>query len=45
MEREIKSWRREKKVKLIEGTNPGWHDLAPDWLPPSAGQDPSLRSG
>ncbi len=45
MEREIKSWRREKKVKLVEATNPGWHDLAVSWLPAADGQDPSLRSG
>jgi putative endonuclease len=45
MEREIKSWRREKKVRLIEATNPGWQDLAVDWLPRSDRQGPSLRSG
>ena len=27
-EKRIKSWRREKKVALIEGANPGWDDLA-----------------
>ena len=30
-ERQIKSWRREKKVALIEAENPGWVDLARDW--------------
>ena len=45
MEREIKSWRREKKVRLIEASNPGWHDLALDWLPRKDQQGPSLRSG
>jgi putative endonuclease len=44
-EREIKAWRREKKVELIEATNPGWIDLAADWFSDSRGQDPSLRSG
>ena len=44
-EREIKGWRREKKVRLIEATNPGWHDLAVDWFRDALGQDPSLRSG
>ena len=44
-EREIKSWRRAKKVMLIEATNPGWLDLAGDWFPDSGRQDPSLRSG
>jgi putative endonuclease len=31
-EREIKSWRREKKIRLIEETNPGWKDLARGWF-------------
>jgi len=44
-EREIKSWRRERKVRLIEATNPGWLDLAVDWRADAGGQDPSLRSG
>jgi len=44
-EREIKSWRREKKVQLIEATNPGWVDLSAGWFPDTDGQDPSLRSG
>ena len=30
-EKEIKSWVRSKKIKLIESTNPHWHDLAADW--------------
>ena len=45
MAREIKSWRRERKVRLIEATNPGWQDLALDWHPRSHRQVPSLRSG
>jgi putative endonuclease len=44
-EREIKKWRREKKVRLIESRNPGWIDLAAGWFPEAPGQDPSLRSG
>ncbi|MEL6614367.1 MAG: GIY-YIG nuclease family protein [Bacteroidota bacterium] len=28
-ERQLKGWRREKKVALINATNPDWHDLAP----------------
>ena len=31
-EKEIKAWRREKKVRLIERENPGWVDLARDWF-------------
>ena len=27
-EKEIKKWRREKKIALIEGFNPGWDDLS-----------------
>jgi len=30
-EKQIKGWRRENKVELIEEDNPGWTDLARDW--------------
>src|SRR5205823_10291421 len=30
-EKQIKRWRRDKKVKLIESVNPDWHDLSDDW--------------
>ena len=30
-EKEIKGWRRSKKLKLIESMNPRWEDLASDW--------------
>lgn len=30
-EKEIKGWRRSKKVRLIEAMNPHWHDLAAEW--------------
>jgi putative endonuclease len=30
-EKEIKAWRRGKKIRLIESTNPHWHDLADAW--------------
>ena len=30
-ETEIKKWRREKKVGLVEANNPTWEDLAADW--------------
>src|SRR5258708_526161 len=30
-EKQIKRWRREKKVFLIEQENPTWKDLAADW--------------
>jgi|SRR5687767_2492614 len=32
-EKRLKNWRREKKLSLIERTNPGWIDLARDWFP------------
>ena len=30
-EKEIKGWRRSKKIELINSTNPKWEDLARDW--------------
>jgi putative endonuclease len=30
-EKEIKGWRRSKKIALIESMNPHWHDLADRW--------------
>jgi putative endonuclease len=38
-ERQIKEWRREWKIRLIESVNPMWHDLYGDLL-----GGPSLRS-
>ena len=32
-EKEIKAWRREKRVALIQSMNPAWSDLAADWFP------------
>ncbi len=29
-EKEIKAWRREKKIRLVEQENPTWEDLAAD---------------
>jgi putative endonuclease len=31
-EKQLKNWRREKKVWLIEQENPNWFDLAHDWF-------------
>ncbi len=39
-EKELKGWRRSKKLRLIEKDNPHWVDLAPP-----AHTVPSLRSG
>jgi putative endonuclease len=48
-ERQIKSWRREKKLRLIESVNAGWLDLSADWFSETDGRDPSpapsLREG
>ncbi len=30
-EKELKGWRREKKIALIERDNPAWRDLAANW--------------
>ena len=30
-EKQIKKWRRSKKIDLIESANPQWHDLSEDW--------------
>jgi putative endonuclease len=32
-ERQIKSWSRMKKIRLIEKSNLDWRDLAVDWFP------------
>jgi putative endonuclease len=44
-EKQIKSWRREKKETLIEDLNPKWRDLSLDWHPEDRSQAPdtSLR--
>jgi putative endonuclease len=31
-EKELKGWRREKKIELIERDNPAWRDLASNWF-------------
>lgn len=31
-EKQLKSWRRERKVELFEASNPGWVDLSADWF-------------
>ena len=30
-EKQINAWRREKKVRLIDSTNPKWDDLSAEW--------------
>ena len=41
-EKQIKGWRRSKKIELIESTNPQWRDLSEGWY--SSPPDSSLRS-
>jgi putative endonuclease len=31
-EKEIKKWRRSKKIALIKSMNPKWQDLSEDWF-------------
>ncbi len=38
-EKQIKGWRRDKKIALIESANPDWEDLSKEWF-----VDSSLRS-
>jgi len=32
-EKQLKGWRRDRKIALIESLNPHWLDLAKDWYP------------
>jgi putative endonuclease len=43
-EKQVKAWRREKRIALIEQSNPGWGDLSEDWAPAKSKRDSSLRS-
>lgn len=43
-EKEIKAWRREKKIRLIESHNPTWTDLAEQLPAKYQKADPSHRS-
>ena len=31
-EKQLKDWRREKKIALIESMNPTWQDLSAEWF-------------
>ena len=47
-EKQIKGWRRSKKVELIEAENPDWMDLADSWdegAPPPQALRPDAESG
>jgi putative endonuclease len=32
-EKQLKGWRRSKKIALIESKNPTWEDLSESWYP------------
>jgi len=36
-EKQIKGWRRAKKIALIESLNPHWQDLSANWLDAAGG--------
>ena len=46
-EKQLKGWRRVKKIALIETTNPHWLDLSSEWYPgmkgSAAGRDASTQ--
>ena len=42
-EKQIKSWRRLKKIELIESLNPRLEDLSDSWSDPEKIRDSSLR--
>ena len=44
-EKQIKRWGREKKIELIERTNPTWADLSEQWGKETADLSTALRSG
>src|SRR5271157_3273322 len=43
-EKQLKRWRREKKIQLIESKNATWQDLSAEWGKPIAWQDINRRS-
>jgi putative endonuclease len=43
-EKEIKAWRRQKKVALIEAANPQWRDLSEVWTAGDPSSDDVRRS-
>jgi hypothetical protein len=43
-EKQLKRWRRNKKIWLIQQLNPGWKDLAAEWYDSNA-QKPAGTQG
>jgi len=44
-EKQLKGWRREKKIQLIESENPTWQDLSEGWGKPITLKDILRRDG
>ncbi len=44
-EKQLKGWRREKKIALIESMNPHWLDLSKDWYPWMKKKDERMWTG
>ena len=42
-EKQLKRWRREKKIRLIESRNPTWQDLSEEWGKPILWRDIDRR--
>jgi len=42
-EKQLKGWRRSKKIVLIESLNPHWVDLAREWFPWMTGSGESRK--
>jgi len=43
-EKQIKGWLRQKKIKLIETTNPNWDDLSTPWMDSILGKPEIVES-
>ena len=43
-EKQIKRWRREKKIALIESVNPNWHDLTEGGISATKNKTKSVAS-
>ena len=42
-EKQLKNWKRDWKIELIEADNPGWHDLGTLWS--QAASEPGMTTG
>jgi putative endonuclease len=43
-EKQLKGWKRQKKIALIEAQNPQWVDLSREWYESDRGPSTPLRS-